>query len=579
MGRSRRRGRFGVGVRARAGGVPCRASRLARGRAVRGAPRRAGRRRARPRVRARARDQPRRRDRPDPRPARAVALPPRVEALGRRGRSPPGRHRRRRGRRRHARGGGARVRRRARRRLRVRPPRRVPHDPREAPGAREAGRTPRRRRAAAGRRRRRRRRRRRGAIPAGLASRRRARRVPRNAPPPPRARSHAVHRRRRASRSRALALAADERQHDDDDDEHEHEVASGWGSPRDARAGIRAFVLAALDRLAGVALERRVSADDGSDPGDASPKVRYEPSRYPRFRFSRSTLARRLCPRRRARSPPPARRDSTPSSRSSIATIHIPTATVLAYRRTRSRARRASRARGSSPASPSLRFRPRTRRRRWRASTPRWRRSRRWSTRSSRLRAGTRPARVRTLTSALDLAALGFRRAARGAESTASLDAVPAARRVVDALARLVAASPDPARAKTRDWRSVARWRARTRPRGSVSCRRCSPMRRRPRWRRWYSRARRATRRRSGASNPIFRWSLRARRKAARKSRRETRRLHSRSPLRRRWRWSRGRYAARSGCTRAMRRGRRRTTRWAPRTSSAPRSTTFDSRR
>ena len=68
---------------------------------------------------------------------------------------------------------------------------------------------------------------------------------------------------------RALALAADER-HDDDDDELQ---SPGWGSPRDARVGIRAFVLAALDRLAGVALERRVSADDSSDPGDASPKV------------------------------------------------------------------------------------------------------------------------------------------------------------------------------------------------------------------------------------------------------------------------------------------------------------------
>ena len=64
---------------------------------------------------------------------------------------------------------------------------------------------------------------------------------------------------------------------------------------------------------------------------------------------------------------------------------------------------------------------------------------------------GDPPARVRTLTSALDLAALGFRRAARGAESTASIDAAPAARRVVEALARVVAASPDPsAREKAR---------------------------------------------------------------------------------------------------------------------------------
>ena len=64
---------------------------------------------------------------------------------------------------------------------------------------------------------------------------------------------------------------------------------------------------------------------------------------------------------------------------------------------------------------------------------------------------GDPPARVRTLISALDLAALGFRRAARGAASTASIDAAPAARRVVEALARVVAASPDPsAREKAR---------------------------------------------------------------------------------------------------------------------------------
>ena len=46
---------------------------------------------------------------------------------------------------------------------------------------------------------------------------------------------------------------------------------------------------------------------------------------------------------------------------------------------------------------------------------------------------------------------MGFRRAARGAASTASIDAAPAARRVVETLARVVAASPDPsAREKAR---------------------------------------------------------------------------------------------------------------------------------
>ena len=240
--------------------------------------------------------------------------------------------------------------------------------------------------------------------------------------------------------ARALALAADERQNDDDD-EHEREVASGWGSPRDARVGIRAFVLAALDRLAGVALERRVSADDGRE--DESSPIRF-------VAVSALSLlaldpgAEVVSATTRALAAAGATRldillalvdrDGSYSDRDGSC---VPADAIEGAARV---------ARAWFVAGESVSPFP--------------------SPHASAPLAGVHPtlaslaplvhalftsprgdpsARVRTLASALELAALGFRRAARGEESTASLDAVPAARRVVDALAYLVAASPDPA--------------------------------------------------------------------------------------------------------------------------------------
>ena len=242
--------------------------------------------------------------------------------------------------------------------------------------------------------------------------------------------------------ARALALAADERQHDDDDDdEHEHEVASGWGSPRDARAGIRAFVLAALDRLAGVALERRVSADDGRE--DESSPIRF-------VAVSALSLL--------ALDPGAEVVSATTRALAAAGATRLDTLLALVDRDGSYPDRD-----GSCVPADAIEGAARV--------------ARAWfvagesvspfpSPHASAPLAGVHPtlaslaplvhalftsprgdpsARVRTLASALELAALGFRRAARGEESTASLDAVPAARRVVDALAYLVAASPDPA--------------------------------------------------------------------------------------------------------------------------------------
>jgi len=242
---------------------------------------------------------------------------------------------------------------------------------------------------------------------------------------------------------RALALAADER-HDDDDDELQ---SPGWGSPRDARAGIRAFVLAALDRLAGVALERRVSADDSSDPGDASPKV---------IRTVAISALSLLALEPRA--------DAVSATARALAAAGATRLDVLLTLVDRDDSYSDSRvpadavegaahvARAWFVASESVSPSPNPR-----ASAPLAGVEPTLASLAPLVHAlfrsphGDPPARVRTLTSALDLAALGFRRAARGAESTASIDAAPAARRVVEALARVVAASPDPsAREKAR---------------------------------------------------------------------------------------------------------------------------------
>lgn len=251
---------------------------------------------------------------------------------------------------------------------------------------------------------------------------------------------------------RALALAADER-HDDDDDELQSRRLA-WGSPRDARVGIRAFVLAALDRLAGVALERRVSADDSSDPGDESPKVIRTVAISALSLLALEPRADAVSATARALAAAGATRldvllalvdhdDSySDRDRGDVATSISADAVEGA----------AHVARAWFVASESVSPSPNPR-----ASAPLAGVQPTLASLAPLVHAlfksphGDPPARVRTLTSALDLAALGFRRAARGAASTASIDAAPAARRVVEALARVVAASPDPsAREKAR---------------------------------------------------------------------------------------------------------------------------------
>ena len=251
---------------------------------------------------------------------------------------------------------------------------------------------------------------------------------------------------------RALALAADER-HDDDDDDDERR-SPGWGSPRDARVGIRAFVLAALDRLAGVALERRVSADDSSDPGDASPKVIRTVAISALSLLALEPRADAVSAAARALAAAGATRldvllalvdrDDSYSDRDRGDTTTSTSADAVEGA--------AHVARAWFVASESVSPSPNPR-----ASAPLAGVEPTLASLAPLVHAlfesphGDPPARVRTLTSALDLAALGFRRAARGAASTASIDAAPAARRVVEALARVVAASPDPsAREKAR---------------------------------------------------------------------------------------------------------------------------------
>ena len=248
--------------------------------------------------------------------------------------------------------------------------------------------------------------------------------------------------------ARALALAADERQRDDDDDrehEREDEVASGWGSPRDARAGIRAFVLAALDRLAGVALERRVSSDDGRED-DSSPNRTVAVSALSLLALDpgaevMSATTRALAAAGATRLDTLLAlvdRDGSYSDRDGSC---VPADAIEGAARV---------ARAWFVAGESVSPFPSPH-----ASAPLAGVHPTLSSLAPLVHAlftsprGVPSARVRTLASALELAALGFRRAARGEESAAALDAAPAARRVVDALAYLVAASHDPAARET----------------------------------------------------------------------------------------------------------------------------------